>query len=103
MTLSTSKVSQHREATVIQKIQHTRNLSKPSNMLNFLPIPLTGSTASIGKAPLADLKSGLATAPTLFAAEEFPQLTTLINRKFEEEGDIELALDLVQRSQGNFL
>lgn len=72
-------------------------------MLNFRPIPLTGSTASIGKAPLADLKSGLATAPTLFAAEEFPQLTTLINRKFEEEGDIELALDLVQRSQGNFL
>jgi geranylgeranyl pyrophosphate synthase len=59
-----------------------------------------GSTASIGKAPLADLKSGLATAPTLFAAEEFPQLTTLINRKFEWEGDIELAVDLVQRSQG---
>ena len=27
-----------------------------------------GSTATIGKAPLADLKSGLATAPTLFAA-----------------------------------
>ena len=59
-----------------------------------------GSTASIGKAPLADLKSGLATAPTLFAAEEYPQLTTLINRKFEWEGDIELAVDLVQRSQG---
>jgi geranyl diphosphate synthase len=59
-----------------------------------------GSTASIGKAPLADLKSGLATAPTLFAAEEFPQLTTLISRKFEWEGDIELAVDLVQRSQG---
>ena len=59
-----------------------------------------GSTASIGKAPLADLKSGLATAPTLFAAEEFPELTVLIGRKFEGEGDIELALDLVKRSQG---
>ena len=59
-----------------------------------------GSTASIGKAPLADLKSGLATAPTLFAAEEFPELTVLIGRKFEGEGDIELALELVRRSQG---
>jgi geranylgeranyl pyrophosphate synthase len=60
----------------------------------------TGSLASIGKAPLADLKSGLATAPTLFAAEEFPQLGTLIGRKFEAEGDIELAVNLVSRSQG---
>ena len=60
----------------------------------------TGSLASIGKAPLADLKSGLATAPTLFAAEEFPQLRTLIGRKFEAEGDIELAVNLVSRSQG---
>ena len=61
---------------------------------------ISGSTASIGKAPLADLKSGLATAPTLFAAEEYPQLTTLIGRKFEGEGDIELAVELVKRSQG---
>ena len=63
---------------------------------------IPGSTASIGKAPLADLKSGLATAPTLFAAEEYPQLTTLIGRKFEGEGDIELAVDLVKRSQGEW-
>ena len=43
-----------------------------------------GSLQAIGKAPLADLKSGLATAPTLFAAQEFPhQLTPLIARKFE--------------------
>jgi solanesyl diphosphate synthase len=59
-----------------------------------------GTTASIGKAPLADLKSGLATAPTLFAAEEYPQLTDLIYRKFEQEGDIELSVNLVQKSKG---
>jgi geranylgeranyl pyrophosphate synthase len=59
-----------------------------------------GTTGVIGKAPLADLKSGLATAPTLFAADEFPQLVALINRKFESPGDIEEALELVQRSQG---
>ena len=59
-----------------------------------------GSTATIGKVPLADLKSGLATAPTLYAADEFPQLIPLINRKFESPGDIEEAFELVQRSSG---
>jgi geranylgeranyl pyrophosphate synthase len=49
---------------------------------------------------LADLKSGIATAPTLFAVDEFPQLQTLISRKFELPGDIENALLLVQKSQG---
>jgi geranylgeranyl pyrophosphate synthase len=42
-----------------------------------------GSTAMLGKAPLADLKSGLATAPTLFAADEHPKLFDMIKRKFE--------------------
>ena len=59
-----------------------------------------GSIMSLGKAPLADLKSGIATAPTLFAAQEFPRLTTLINRKFESPGDIDEALALVQQSNG---
>ena len=72
-------------------------LTLPRVLLNYI---YKGSLASIGKAPLADLKSGLATAPTLFASEEFPQLTTLIGRKFEGEGDIELAVNLVSRSQG---
>ena len=60
---------------------------------------LSGTTSTIGKAPLADLKSGLATAPTLFAADEFPQLIPLINRKFESPGDVDEALVLVQQSQ----
>lgn len=54
----------------------------------------------MGKAPLADLKSGLATAPTLFAAEEFPKLKVLIGRKFESPGDVDEALLLVQQSSG---
>jgi geranylgeranyl pyrophosphate synthase len=59
-----------------------------------------GSTNVLGKAPLADLKSGLATAPTLFAAEEHPRLLTLIERKFESPGDVDEALSLVQQSNG---
>ena len=64
------------------------------------PSLFLGTTSVIGKAPLADLKSGLATAPTLFAAEQYPQLITLISRKFEYPGDIDEALALVQKSNG---
>jgi len=59
-----------------------------------------GTLSSTGKAPLADLQSGLATAPTLFAAEEFPKLAVLIGRKFESPGDVDEALELVNRSRG---
>lgn len=37
----------------------------------------------------ADLKLGLATAPALYAWEEFPEMGEMIHRKFEGEGDVE--------------
>lgn len=54
-------------------------------MLDF-----TVSAADLGKPAGADLKLGLATAPVLFAWEEFPELGPLIKRKFSEEGDVEM-------------
>ena len=49
---------------------------------------------------MADLKSGLATAPSIFASEQYPKLATLIARKFEAPGDVDEALDLVKKSDG---
>ncbi len=69
-------------------------------MLIFSPIHSLGTATVLGKAPLADLKSGLATAPTLFAAEEHPKLLLLIGRKFELPGDVDEALQLVNKSSG---
>lgn len=43
-----------------------------------------------GKPLLADLKSGLSTAPLLLAQAEFPQLQELAARQFCQAGDIEL-------------
>lgn len=45
-------------------------------------------------------RSGLATAPALYAAEEHPALLPLIRRKFRNAGDVERALDLIKASQG---
>ena len=61
-------------------------------------LTFVGSMLSLGKAPLADLKSGIATAPTLFAAEQYPALNALITRKFEAPGDVDEAVLLVSRS-----
>jgi len=47
--------------------------------------------ASFGKpSGGADLRLGLATAPTLYAWEEFKEMGPLIERRFESEGDVEL-------------
>ncbi|KAL0083702.1 Solanesyl pyrophosphate synthase [Phycomyces blakesleeanus] len=65
------------------------------DMLDF-----TVSAADLGKPAGADLKLGLATAPVLFAWEEFPALEPLIKRKFSEEGDEEQARLYVYQSDG---
>ena len=73
---------------------------------------------TLGKPGGADLRLGLATGPALFAWEEYPEMGPLIERKFSQEGDVELvrvftcsatrpawltrlqARDLVRRSSG---
>jgi len=49
---------------------------------------------------LDDLKLGFASAPVFFAAQEFPQLDTMITRRFSEPGDIQEASRLVALSHG---
>jgi|Transcript_31614 geranylgeranyl pyrophosphate synthase len=60
----------------------------------------TASTNDLGKPALADMAQGLATAPTLFALEEFPELDRLILRGFSEHGDAAIACDYISRSRG---
>ncbi|KAI9032292.1 hypothetical protein DFJ74DRAFT_628619 [Hyaloraphidium curvatum] len=65
------------------------------DMLDFV-----STSEALGKPKGADLNLGLATAPVLYAAEEFPQLNELIERKFSHEGDVDTAFELVHRSRG---
>ncbi|KAL7074031.1 hypothetical protein ACQ4LE_006284 [Meloidogyne hapla] len=58
------------------------------------------SAAELGKPTASDLRLGLATCPVLFAADEFPELDPLIERRFSQPGDVEKALELVKRSNG---
>lgn len=64
-------------------------------------LDFTASGEKLGKPCLGnDLKLGLATAPVLFAASEFPQLNTMIMRRFSENGDAIKAFNLVLKSNG---
>lgn len=47
-----------------------------------------------------DIKQGLATAPVLFAAQRFPTLLPIIERKFEAPGDVDAALRFVAAADG---
>jgi geranyl diphosphate synthase len=63
-------------------------------------LDFTGTTSQLGKPALNDLRSGLATAPVLFAAQEHPRLQPLVLRRFKSDGDVELAQQLVLESRG---
>jgi geranylgeranyl pyrophosphate synthase len=64
-------------------------------------LDLEGSSDFMGKPAFGDLKAGLATAPVLFALEEYGDaLLPLVERKFKQEGDVEAAVEMVFRSQG---
>ncbi|KAJ3011909.1 UNVERIFIED_CONTAM: coq1 putative hexaprenyl diphosphate synthase, partial [Siphonaria sp. JEL0065] len=63
-------------------------------------LDFTVTADEMGKPVNADIKLGIATAPVLYAAEEFPELDLAIERGFKNEGDDALALKLVHASSG---
>ncbi len=63
-------------------------------------LDFTSSSEVLGKPSASDLISGHLTAPVLYAMEEKPQLKVLIEKEFSNEGDIDLALNLVYESNG---
>lgn len=58
------------------------------------------SATELGKPAGADLELGLATAPLLFAWKDNAHLGVLVGRKFTVDGDVEIARDLVIKSNG---
>jgi len=65
-----------------------RNLGIAFQLIDDL-LDFVESADSLGKPAAVDLELGLATAPVLYALEEFPELKPLIERKFSQEGDVE--------------
>ena len=76
-----------------------RNLGLAFQLVDDM-LDYTTSAAELGKPAGADLELGLATAPLLFAWKDTQQLGVLVGRKFAMDGDVQLARELVSRSDG---
>ncbi|ORX72434.1 terpenoid synthase [Linderina pennispora] len=76
-----------------------RNLGIGFQLIDDL-LDFTVSAKEFGKPVGADLELGLATAPVLYAWQEYPELGPLVARKFSNEGDVPMAWELVHKSQG---
>uniref|UniRef100_UPI00358FE787 all trans-polyprenyl-diphosphate synthase PDSS1 isoform X2 n=1 Tax=Myxine glutinosa TaxID=7769 RepID=UPI00358FE787 len=63
-------------------------------------LDFTACTSQIGKPTAADLRLGLATCPVLFACEKYPELHSMIMRRFGHAGDVERAWTCVFESDG---
>ena len=76
-----------------------RNLGLAFQLVDDM-LDYTTSAAELGKPAGADLELGLATAPLLFAWKDNQELGVLVGRKFSAEGDVQMARELVSRSNG---
>ncbi|KAL8511848.1 hypothetical protein ACS0TY_018325 [Phlomoides rotata] len=63
-------------------------------------LDFTGTSASLGKGSLSDIRHGIITAPILFAMEEFPKLRTIVDQGFHNPANVDRALDYLGRSEG---
>ncbi|XP_057517010.1 solanesyl-diphosphate synthase 1, mitochondrial-like isoform X2 [Amaranthus tricolor] len=79
--------------------EYGKNLGLAYQLIDDV-LDFTGTSASLGKGSLSDIHHGIVTAPLLFAIEEFPQLSEVVQRGFDNPADIDLALDYLGRSQG---
>ncbi|KAG5973402.1 hypothetical protein E4U58_005227 [Claviceps cyperi] len=85
--------------TVDAAYSYGRNLGLAFQLVDDM-LDYTRSGKDLGKPAGADLELGLATAPLLFAWKQNPELGALVGRKFEMEGDVDKARQLVLQSDG---
>ena len=92
-------LSEVSEQTAENLYEYGRNLGLAFQIVDDI-FDFTSSADTLGKPASSDLKDGHLTAPVLYALEEKPELKTLIEEEFEQAGDLEKALALVEDSKG---
>ncbi|XP_064988153.1 solanesyl-diphosphate synthase 1, mitochondrial isoform X2 [Musa acuminata AAA Group] len=76
-----------------------RNLGLAFQLVDDI-LDFTGTSASLGKGSLSDIRHGIVTAPILFAMEEFPELHVVVDQGFDDPANVDVALEYLGKSQG---
>ncbi len=92
-------LSESSEATAAALYEYGRCSGIAFQIVDDL-LDFTSSTETLGKPAGSDLAQGNLTAPVLYALEDSPQLGELLARELSHPGDLELALTLVDESDG---
>ncbi|KAM7508318.1 hypothetical protein LguiA_018771 [Lonicera macranthoides] len=79
--------------------EYGKNLGLAFQLIDDI-LDFTGTSSSLGKGSLSDIRHGIVTAPILFAIEEFPELRAVVDRGFDNPADVDLALDYLGKSRG---
>ncbi|KAL5229814.1 hypothetical protein ABZP36_028590 [Zizania latifolia] len=79
--------------------QYGRHLGIAYQLIDDI-LDFTGTSASLGKGSLSDIRQGIVTAPILFAMEEYPQLQEIVEQGFDNPSNVDAALGYLARSQG---
>nr|XP_034911760.1 solanesyl diphosphate synthase 3, chloroplastic/mitochondrial-like isoform X2 [Populus alba]XP_034911769.1 solanesyl diphosphate synthase 3, chloroplastic/mitochondrial-like isoform X2 [Populus alba] len=79
--------------------EYGKNLGLAYQLIDDV-LDFTGTSASLGKGSLSDIRNGIVTAPILFAMEEFPQLRSVIDWGFDKPENIDVALEYLGKSRG---
>ncbi|KAJ0240064.1 Solanesyl diphosphate synthase 3 [Hirschfeldia incana] len=79
--------------------EYGRNLGLAYQLIDDV-LDFTGTSASLGKGSLSDIRQGIITAPILFAMEEFPQLRTVVGQLEKDPTNVDTALEYLGKSNG---
>ncbi|KAL2333482.1 hypothetical protein Fmac_014695 [Flemingia macrophylla] len=79
--------------------EYGKNLGLAFQLIDDV-LDFTGTSASLGKGSLSDIRHGIVTAPILFAMEEFPQLRAVVDEGFDDPANVDLALEYLGKSHG---
>ncbi|KAL3330070.1 hypothetical protein AABB24_034098 [Solanum stoloniferum] len=89
----------HTAEVSVLAFDYGKNLGLAFQLIDDV-LDFTGTSATLGKGALSDIRHGIVTAPLLYAMEEFPQLRTLVDRGFDDPVNVEIALDYLGKSRG---
>eukprot|EP00188_Purpureofilum_apyrenoidigerum_P003570 Plantae.Rhodophyta-Purpureofilum_apyrenoidigerum.ctg37783.p1 GENE.Plantae.Rhodophyta-Purpureofilum_apyrenoidigerum.ctg37783~~Plantae.Rhodophyta-Purpureofilum_apyrenoidigerum.ctg37783.p1 ORF type:complete len:372 (+),score=61.95 Plantae.Rhodophyta-Purpureofilum_apyrenoidigerum.ctg37783:146-1261(+) len=63
-------------------------------------LDMCASEKELGKPACADMRSGNATAPALYALKQYPEIEPVIRRRFKGRGDVEFVFGKIQECNG---